>query len=65
MSAWAIESNDKIVFRSMEGYTPEQKVTIMRNILTRRLGLSGNEFKTCRLHLMTPVKKAAGMNVAA
>lgn len=64
MSAWAIESNDKIIFRSMEGYSPEQKVTIMRNILMRRLGLSGNEFKTCRLHLMAPLKKAA-MNVAA
>lgn len=51
----------KIVFRSMEGYSPEQKVTIMRNILTHRLGLYGDEFKTCRLHLMTPLKKAAGM----
>ena len=46
----------------MIGYTPEKKVTIMRNILTRRLGLYGDEFKTCRLHLMTPLKKAAGMN---
>lgn len=61
VSAWAITSQEKIVFRSMDGYTPEQKVTIMRNILTHRLGLYGDEFKTCRLHLMTPLKKAAGM----
>lgn len=61
VSAWAITSQDKIVFRSMTGYTAEKKVTIMRNILTNRLGLYGDEFKTCRLHLMTPLKKAAGM----
>lgn len=65
VSAWAITSSDKIVFRSMNGYTPAQKVTIMRNILTHRLGLYGDEFKTCRLHLMTPLKKAAGMNYRA
>lgn len=62
LSAWAITSNGKVVFRSMNGYTAEQKVTIMRNILTHRLGLYGDEFKTCRLHLMTPLKKAAGMS---
>jgi hypothetical protein len=61
VSAWAITSNDRIVFRSMDGYTAEQKVTIMRNILTHRLGLFGDEFKTCRLHLMTPLKKKAGL----
>lgn len=61
VSAWSITSNERIVFRSMSNYTAEQKVTIMRNILTHRLGLYGEEFKTCRLHLMTPLKKAAGM----
>lgn len=61
ISAWAITSQEKIVFRSMAGYTTEKKVTIMRNILTHRLGLYGNEFKTCRLHIMTPLKKSAGM----
>lgn len=61
LSAWAIASNDKITFRSIRGYTPAQKVTIMRNILTNRLGLVGDEFKTCRLHLMTPLKKSAGL----
>lgn len=65
VSAWAITSQEKIVFHSMEGYSPEQKVTIMRNILTHRLGLYGDEFKTCRLHLMTPLKKAAGMTCRA
>lgn len=65
VSAWAITSQDKIVFRSMTGYSAEQKVTIMRNILTHRLGLCGDEFKTCRLHLMTPLKKAAGMTCRA
>ena len=59
LSAWSITSGDKVVFRSMNGYTAEQKVTIMRNILTQRLGLFGDEFKTCRLHLMTPLKKNA------
>ena len=65
VSAWAITSHEKIVFRSMAGYTAEKKVTIMRNILTNRLGLYGDEFKTCRLHLMTPLKKAAGMTCRA
>lgn len=59
VSAWAIESTDKVIFRSMAGYTADQKVTIMRNILTQRLGLLGPEFNTCRLHLLTPLKKKA------
>lgn len=65
LSAWAIESDDRIVFRSMDGYSAQQKVTIMRNILTQRLGLSGEEFKTCRLHIMTPLKKIAAEAQAA
>lgn len=65
VSAWAITSNERIVFRSMAGYTPTQKVTIMRNILMNRLGLHGDEFKTCRLHLMTPLKKSAGLTCRA
>jgi len=63
LSGWAIESKERIVFKSMAGYTAQQKVTIMRNILTNRLGLWGKEFKTCRLHLMNPLKKVAGMTV--
>lgn len=66
VSAWAIESNDRVVFRSMEGYTAAQKVTIMKHILTQRLGLYGDEFKTCRLCIMTPLKEAAAAgNIAA
>lgn len=61
VSAWAIESTEKISFRSTANYTAAQKVTIMRNILLNRLNLSGEEFRTCRLHLMTPLKKAAGL----
>lgn len=59
VSAWSITSNDKVTFRSMETYSASQKVTIMRNILTNRLGLSGEEFKTCRLHMMKELKKKA------
>ncbi len=65
VSAWSIESTDKVVFRSMAGYTADQKVTIMRNILTQRLGLFGNEFNTCRLHLMTPLKRKISDSTAA
>ena len=61
ISAWSITSKEKVIFRSITEYTQEQKVTIMRNILTHRLGLFGDEFKTCRLHLMTPLKKKAGL----
>lgn len=64
VSAWSITSEDKIVFRSMAGYTAEQKVTIMRNILINRLGLVGSEFKTCRLHLMNPLKKKVASQAA-
>lgn len=59
VSAWAITSQEKIVFRSMSGYTQKKKVTIMRNILSHRLGLYGAEFKTCRLHLLAHLKKSA------
>lgn len=57
MSAWAIESNDKIVFRSVSGYSADKKVTLMYHILTNRLGLYGDEFKTCRLHMMKQLKE--------
>lgn len=64
MSAWAIESNDKIVFRSVSGYSADKKVTLMYHILTNRLGLYGDEFKTCRLHMMKQLKETAA-SVAA
>ena len=59
LSAWSIESDDKIVFRSMNGYTAKKKVTLMYNILTNRLGLYGDEFKTCRLHMMKQLRENA------
>jgi len=62
LSAWAIQTTKPIIFRSMEGYTPEKKVTIMINVLRNRLGLTGDEFKTCRQHMLTILKKNAGMN---
>ena len=65
VSSWAITSEDNTVFRSMNGYSAEQKVTIMRNILTHRLGLFGDEFKTCRLWMMKSLKDAAGMTSRA
>lgn len=65
ISSWAITSEDKTVFRSMAGYSAEQKVTIMGNILTHRLGLFGNEFKTCRLWMMKNLKDSAGMTSRA
>ena len=65
LSAWSIEANDRIVFRGMENYTAHQKVTIMRNILTDRLGLYGEEFKTCRFHMLAKLKeKDIAQNVA-
>lgn len=65
VSAWSITSKENISFRPMNRYTPEKKVTLMRNVLTRRLGLTGDEFKTCRLHLLTPLKRRAGMTYRA
>jgi len=65
LSAWSIESSDKIVFRSMAGYTAKKKVTLMYNILTDRLGLYGDEFKTCRFHMMKQLRKnAENLNAA-
>lgn len=59
ISAWSITSEDKILFRTTNNYTASQKVTLMRNILTNRLGLYGEEYKTCRLLLLRPLKKIA------
>ena len=59
LSAWSIESDDKVVFRTMNGYTAKKKVTLMYNILTNRLGLYGDEFKTCRLHMMKQLRENA------
>ena len=62
VSAWAITTTKPAGFRSMDGYTPEKKVTIMINVLRNRLGLTGDEFKTCRQHMLAILKKNAGRN---
>lgn len=65
MSAWAIECpSDNLYFRKIDNYTPEQKAAIMKRVLIKRLGLSGPEFATCRLHL-TSVWTHAAENEAA
>jgi hypothetical protein len=66
LSGWAISAgNEPTRYYGMEGYTAEKKVTIMKNLLTQRLGLVGEEFKTCRLWMLEPLKKAAGMSTRA
>ena len=63
LSGWAILTGSEATrYYGMEGYTAEKKVTIMRNLLTQRLGLTGDEFKTCRLWMMEPLKKSAGLS---
>ena len=52
MSAWAIACPDNnLYFRSTANMTAEQKGKLMMSVLTNRLGLTGQEFKTCREHL--------------
>lgn len=63
MSGWAIESNDnRKYFKDCSGYTQEQKAALMKRVLVHRLGMSGPEFKTARLHLtkaFAPAEQAA------
>lgn len=61
ISGWAITTDSHISFRASSQYTPEKKVQLMRSVLTNRLGLTGKEFHTCRLHLLNPLRKAAGL----
>lgn len=58
VSAWALESSDKIKFNNIDSYNQNQKATIMNNVLTNRLGLVGDEFKTLRYHLTQNLKDA-------
>lgn len=52
MSAWAINcDHDNLHFKSVAGYTQQQKHDLMLRVLTKRLGMRGPEFKTARLHL--------------
>ena len=65
MSAWAIECpKDNLYFKGISGYTNEQKAAIMKRVLINRLGLSGPEFKTCRLHLTSVWTNAADNDAA-
>ena len=48
-------------FETTDRMNPEQKCKAMLNFLTDRLCLTGSEFKTCRLHLMTALNRAAGI----
>lgn len=56
VSAWSIESTGRVVFKATPEYTASQKVTLMYDILTKRLGLYGDEFKTCRVHMMKALR---------
>ncbi len=61
MSAWSIDCHDtRLYFKSCADYTNEQKATLMTNVLTKRLGLTGDEFKTCRQHLTAPFRPSVG-----
>ena len=65
MSAWALETKtDNLYFKGITGYTDEQKAAIMKRVLINRLGLSGPEFKTCRLHLTSVWTHAADTDAA-
>ena len=52
VSAWAIESNDSVNFRNLDGKNKEQRADLWKRILRRRFGLVGEEFETCRHHMM-------------
>ena len=54
-------------YRGINNYTASQKVTLMKNVLTNRLGLTGREFKTCRLWMTEGLRieaEAAGQIAA-
>lgn len=61
VSAWAIKSTDKILFKNISHYNPGQKTTIMNNVLIHRLNMVGDEFKTARLHLTSHLKEVAAV----
>ena len=67
MSAWAINcDHDNLHFKSVAGYTQQQKHDLMLRVLTKRLGMRGPEFKTARLHLTSAfLTEAESENTAA
>lgn len=58
MSAWAINAEDNMYYKSCASYTREQKQQLMLSVLTRRLKMTGAEFKTARLHLTSAFTSA-------
>lgn len=48
MSAWAINADNKMYYKSCSDYTSEQKGALMMRVLTKRLRMVGSEFKTTR-----------------
>lgn len=66
MSAWAIDCKDtNLYFKSIKNLTTEQRGKLMGNVLKKRLGLRGAEFKTCREHLTAAFKTEAVQTEAA
>lgn len=59
VSAWAIESNDSVNFRNLDGKDKEQRADLWSRILRRRFGLVGEEFETCRHHMMAGFRTEA------
>lgn len=64
---WAINcDHDNLHFKSISGYTQQQKHDLMMRVLTKRLGMRGPEFKTARLHLTSAfLTEAESENTAA
>ena len=59
MSAWTINADDKMYYKSCASYTNVQKGALMMRVLTNRLGMVGPEFKTARLHLTSAFNAAS------
>ena len=65
MSAWSINcDHDNLHFKSIAGYTQQQKHDLMMRVLTKRLGMRGPEFKTARLHLTAAFETALAVTAA-
>lgn len=59
ISAWAIESNDRCSFRSMEGFDARLRRDMMMYILRDKCKLVGEEFATARKWLMEGLETSA------
>ena len=65
VSAWAIETERTVSFKDTSHYSPAEKFTIWKNLIRNRLGLTGEEFMTCRQHMLRAMKNNAHLEVAA